>query len=564
MSIKGYGFAPTENYPEFPEFDVPTPEERSLANSFFEPYLFFENQKDGRILYSSCCHRKELRPKLQRTMTENDISLQYGAHNEQVSCPWCGTQCTFKNVKMLGKKKKIKETVPVLFMKEKDGLLYAMAFWLKKDYQGELEAEPKYHLTSVFLFSPGWAGQVENDWGERFDINACEGNYNPNQRIIKEPFTEGSGMFIKYCGYRVIGLDAIGRSSFRYCQYERFHALALYGWWHFNLMKFLAASCIYPRNIEMLLKAGLDELVDDLVRGRRKNADLIKWGVEDPCKAFGLEKRELKAFLALPNKDIALLRVYKLMKKIRQPANFADAEEIQKSLNDPLEFLKICGRYEIKPMKALRYLRKVVECSDKKHFSVVNGAYRFWRDYLTAAEAIGYDLKVERVLLPHDLSEAHDNATEEHGRRLEAMREKDMKEAREKQQEILRARNKKYNFEFGDYCIFVAPSAEDVIYEGRELKHCVGGYAARHMEGIRTICFLRHTNLRETPYVTIEMDGNQLIQIHGYRNDQDGPDPKMIHKNLISQWSDWLKKGSPRNEDGSPKLGKKKKEVQVA
>lgn len=562
MILKGYGFAPAENLPEFPEFDIPTQEERAQANAFFESYIFYEREGEGRRLRTSCCHRNEIFS-LKRTMHANDDAVLCGGHNERVICPWCGRTATLKHCGKLGKKKKIYETVPVVFLKEKGGCLYAMAFWLEKDYQGALEAEPKYHLTQVYLFCPGWAGQVGNDWGDRFEINVCEGNYNPSRRVIKEPFTAGSGMYLSYCRYRVIGLDAIERSEFRYCQYELYLSNRKESW-HFDLMKYLSASCIYPRNIEMLTKCGLGKVVEQLVSGRRKNADLIKWGIEDPCRAFGLEKGELKEFLARSNKDIALLRVYKLMKKLRQSASFADAEEIQKSINDPLEFLKRCGRYEIKPMKALRYLRKVVACSDRKNFCIVNGAYTFWRDYLDAAEAIGYDLKVERVLLPRDLGEAHDNATGEHGRRLEALREKNMQEARKKQQETLKARNKKYNFELEDFCIFVAPSAEDVVYEGRELKHCVGGYAERHMRGIRTICFLRHTNLRENPYVTIEMDGNQLVQIHGYKNDENSPSPRMIHKDFINQWLVWLTNGSPRNKNGSPKLGKKKKEVHAA
>ena len=62
--------------------------------------------------------------------------------------------------------------------------------------------------------------------------------------------------------------------------------------------------------------------------------------------------------------------------------------------------------------------------------------------------------------------------------------------------------------------------------------------------------------------VTLEMDGNQLRQIHGYHNDTlpGSQKPRVVHKVFLDTWLRWLRAGSKRNEDGTPKLPKRRKE----
>ena len=59
-------------------------------------------------------------------------------------------------------------------------------------------------------------------------------------------------------------------------------------------MKYLAACCIWPRDIEMLMKMGVETLVDDLIIGRRKNTKAYKWGAATPQEAFQLDGQELR------------------------------------------------------------------------------------------------------------------------------------------------------------------------------------------------------------------------------------------------------------------------------
>ena len=72
------------------------------------------------------------------------------------------------------------------------------------------------------------------------------------------------------------------------------------------------------------------------------------------------------------------------------------------------------------------------------------------------------------------------------------------------------------------------------------------------------------------PLATIEMNGNRIVQVHGYRNEREPctDNPKMIparqlYADVLDIWLRWLKKGSPRDKDGNPKVPKQK-EVKTA
>ncbi len=107
-------------------------------------------------------------------------------------------------------------------------------------------------------------------------------------------------------------------------------------------------------------------------------------------------------------------------------------------------------------------------------------------------------------------------------------------------------------------------STQEIIDEGQQLRHCVGGYAQRHAEGKLAILFLRDDTRPYTPLVTIEMNGTKLVQIHGFRNERDGAEnPRKVYAGIVGPWLAWVEAGSKRNKDGAPVLPKTK-EVKTA
>ena len=142
-----------------------------------------------------------------------------------------------------------------------------------------------------------------------------------------------------------------------------------------------------------------------------------------------------------------------------------------------------------------------------------------WIDYLNMASALEYDLSRKDVVMPKDLQERHDAASE-------TVRYQNIQVDEEKYRKYNEHLRKMYRFEYGDLCIVVPGSVEDIIYEGKTLRHCVGGYAARHFDDKLHILFLRHKRKPSTPFVTIEINSRKTMmdkvvikQIHGYRNE---------------------------------------------
>ena len=140
-----------------------------------------------------------------------------------------------------------------------------------------------------------------------------------------------------------------------------------------------------------------------------------------------------------------------------------------------------------------------------------------------------------------------------------------------------------YEFSYGELCIVVPGSTEEIIMEGRTLKHCVGGYAARHFNDKVTILFLRHKRKPDTPFVTIEiiprakMTGKVIVrQIHGYRNECYLNEGKLInltrdqkhhsrpdykYKWFLDMWRAWVEAGSKRDKKGNPLLTEEKEKT---
>ena len=178
-----------------------------------------------------------------------------------------------------------------------------------------------------------------------------------------------------------------------------------------------------------------------------------------------------------------------------------------------------------------------------------------WVDYLRMARELGYDLTEATVAMPKDLRERHDAADELLGMR----RDQAVSAAYAKRYKKL---CRKYEFAMSGLRIVVPKGGSEIIREGKTLHHCVGGYAARHIEGKTTILFLRHEKRPERPWMTIELTGKDTIrQIHGYRNEgyNHAQDPEERYAWFLDAWLGWVHAGSRRDKQKQPILEAKEK-----
>ena len=544
---------------------VVTADDIELMNDEFPHYIFFRRQKNGSVEYhTSCCGRTErIKPVRRTELPWGNALLDASYHNQLHTCPWCSRKVTMKDLSKAGKRKSLAASCLVVLLHGDKQALYADALSLRKDYETltDLTARPTYWLCSGYRFSAGEVMEIDYQVGGEGCI-AWERGQLGRKKLVQEPFKKGSLSSYTHDPYAVIGRDVLeNHPLFRYCQYfdswqyrpggPRGHAHKFD-----DLISYLTAYSMYPRQIELLVKAGLFQPVAELIWTRKKFAAAIDWEEPDIRKAMDLSKGELSQLLAIrPDFGALECRAY-ATRHLGTSWDVEDAATFWQIWGldlRPMVVLRFCRRYQLPLGKLLRYLDRVT--GEDSSGSARAAAFGVYSDYLDAAYHLGRCMEHSAVLWPELLCTAHDEATDQWAQIQLREAEADKKAGRPKE---AKERARKYEFELGDLCIKFPMSAAAIRLEGQRLNHCVGGYAKRHLEGVLTILFLRKMDMPNTPYVTIEMQGNQLRQIHGLCNDIGRVSPRIKHKGFLDTWMRWLREGSPRNEDGSPQLPKKK------
>ena len=562
--------------------------EKDAINALFPAYIF-RRSRTGEI-WTTCCHRHltvQDEDMMVTTPERNFREVMWTPHQREpknrwmdppqprVKCPLCGEMAIMKELGRTGNRDNLSRYRRAVILRWYRGALWARAYDCGKHYSKDrgysLTGEPKSKLVGVYRFKPGLAEATTRDWYGNYPFLSVirqDGPLTKGRWRIHSPFNANAEYGI---GYDVIGLDEIQKSPFRYCMAAAAEKKTS------KFLEFLTACCFYPRQIEMLMKAGMSDVVKDLVERGVKHATVIDW--DQPQKAFKLDRQDVKFFLTT-NRDIQLLELYKRLKG-RVP--LTECELWMSNGLDIQKTFRAARKWNIPPEKLIRYLAGKVGCVRYGGMTSICAARRFWEDYVNAAEATGYPLHRENILLPKDLGTAHDEATKKHREKLEreradrqrefkrrqkaeqAERDRLLREAEEGYEKYRAKLEKKYGFAMDGYVIRIPISKDEILAEGRELKHCVGGYADRHIQGKTTILFMRRVKNPDKPWLTIEMDGNRLVQIHGFNNEgvysakgRFSPDPREVYRDFLDIWLDWLKKGSRRDKENNPKLPKKK------
>ena len=556
--------------------------ELEAINALFPAYIF--RRSCAEEIWTTCCHEHTVvgtRDLMISTPERNFMAVMYEPHQREprnryyepatpnVECPFCGKPVIVKELRYTGKRENLSSYRRAVALRWYRGALWARAYDCSKHYSVgyDLDGEPSCKLVGVYRFRPGLAEATTRYWWgdcpftsvQRQDAGLVKGRWH-----IHGPFTANAeyGM-----GYDVIGLDEIQESPFRYCMAAEAEQKFT------KFLEFLTACCFYPRQIEMLMKAGMSDVVRDLVERGVKHATVINWDEPNPSKAFGLNRQDMKTFLGT-DRDI---RILELHKKLKGRVPIAEAADWIADGIDSRETIQQAKKWGIAPERLIRYLQGFVGCAHYGGMQSISSAMRTWKDYLTAAEALGYQLHRDNVLMPSNLGQAHDEATERHQEVLQRERRQQERQRQKQERDRLAAANaaydarrekldEKYGFAMDGILIRAPINGAEVLDEGRILKHCVGGYADRHVKGAATILFMRQEKHPDKPWLTIEMSGNQLVQIHGFKNEglysaqgRFAPDPREVYREFLDTWLDWLKKGSKRDKHGNPKIPRKKK-----
>lgn len=68
-----------------------------------------------------------------------------------------------------------------------------------------------------------------------------------------------------------------------------------------------------------------------------------------------------------------------------------------------------------------------------------------------------------------------------------------------------------WEFEYGNYVVSIPTCGQDIVTEGERMHHCVGSYVNNVVENKTYICFVRHKDTPDTPYITCQVHTNGEI-----------------------------------------------------
>lgn len=133
--------------------------------------------------------------------------------------------------------------------------------------------------------------------------------------------------------------------------------------------------------------------------------------------------------------------------------------------------------------------------------------YGSYCDYVKWIVALNYDLK--EWLFPKDFQQAHDRLMEIYY----------IEQDKSKNEQIaLVADASDLDFHYNGLFIRPAMSATELRKEGTTLHHCVATYADRMARGETLIMFVRREKEPDTPFYTMEVKNNEIVQLRGSHN----------------------------------------------
>lgn len=449
-------------------------------------YLF--TRREGKQQYAYCTHCR----------TESKTNGL--RHNQRSTCPVCKSEAGIKGSGM-GRKQMLDEAYLLYYEKSQidPTAIIARGFYITRDYRKSYHnVETQLQVTAMYLFKPGHTEMWSRNY--YWKSNRFHKDANIRSQAINE-------MQRKACYYSIDSIDAaVKGTQFQYCTWE-FYDHSGYN----DRLKVFDLAAKYPC-IEYLTKLGMSSIVVTKLSGLRTYG-AINWNGKTIDKVLRLTKAEAKEWTKLPYRGSPLsLYAYQLFnKKMKFGFDFDQAHELS-SIADQRRFKEVLALSKYANPKAilLYILRQMNRKSSNTWSFSPRDILKDWGDYLDECEQLGIDLTKEHHLFPNNLHEAHQKTS---------AKMKIKKDRLVSEQIIKRAAAlQKLKFEHGELLLRPASSSEELFIEGKELSHCVGGYAGRYAQGKTDIFVIRKLSQPEKPYYTLEVCKGEIIQCRGFEN----------------------------------------------
>ena len=281
--------------------------------------------------------------------------------------------------------------------------------------------------------------------------------------------------------------------------------------------------------IEMLTKLGLTDVVKELVSCRY--GIVYSQYATRPDVFLGINKYKVKLLIKKKG-NIKTLKILQMERHLEQNwteeqiEELAEIDAVQRDIEMVLSVMTL--------QKALNQIAKYAGCEfgtgcSSKMARIKHTATTYF-DYLSMRAQLGYNMSNTVYQRPRNLEAAHNKMMAEIDKKKVDRRMREVAERYPLIRKNYRKLRKRYLFEDENFIIRPARSAEEIVQEGRILHHCVGGnnYLSKHNEQKSVILMLRFKEKPEAPYITVEIEGERIVQWYGAHDKK--PDEKNMKK----------------------------------
>ena len=299
--------------------------------------------------------------------------------------------------------------------------------------------------------------------------------------------------------YKWLNMEAIGQSCMKYCCHDLYKGNLL--------IEYLHLYCRHP-NVEYLMKAGYGDLIGEYYTGYWGGIQHIaanrhiNWKSNNLLKMLGLSRTEFKLLEGHEEYYEAYVEWREVFPKIKPSGLLTIAEQFRHEQGSMQNF---CADTGLKPDHIARYL---------KAHKIPNWEYS---DYLSQCRKLHYDLHDTAISMPRRFKDMHTRLSEI----------VEYNATRKMQQALSERIESRKSLEFTTGMLFIRQPTDVmvIISEGKELHHCVGGYAERHANGKLHIMFIRRADKPDVPFYTVEVDlFGEIVQVRGLRNCKTTPE----------------------------------------
>lgn len=511
-------------------------------------FLFFKTIKTGvRECYCTACGETFACGihTLHRTYNADWAMADSARHRDEIVCPVCGEKVTVINTKLQQRLKN-----PII------NISVAKAFFIAKSYdevwvrcmfvERNISADGRKIRdeqieTNVYHYTPQGATYWRKNWGYFgwSDKLSRESKY-------REPFRWNMGLAHYDFDYGMVWISELKNTFLKYSAYEQFK--------HYGRLRYWCWYCDKPQ-IEMLVKLGRIETVDNMIYTDSAMPQLLNWEAKKPWELYRLTKPEYDKWCAV-NKypKIRILKIYKALKLTN--GDFDICEQLynfsHRNYNDTLRLAKRIRNYGRTVHEAIKYFEKISHNSAGACWQcpgiTTKEVCDMWIDYVN----MGDDGKSNFNPFPADLKGAHDNLVKAYSiKEIKQLVEK-LTRKYPKANEHCEALAEKYEYDNGTYAFVTPRNMEDVLFDGKELNQCTGrpdagGENWRYFERINRketyIGFVRKSDSKDIPWFTIEFEpGGTVRQKRAYGDNQPADTTPLVTAFLV----EWQKAIAPR------------------